>query len=181
MNSLLSSRSTQLFIGAGVLLAGCVAGLVFEIMSIRTLFQQTQANVDLLGATLAEQEQFARTRTLLLASVPARNQLNSYFTTEETAVNFLEEIESLGATAGIIATLSSLDIQEGPPAKLTLSIRTEGSWQQVLYFLALLEKMPRRLVVTKTTLAEIPADDDVKTKRWRASFDIELLSFQAKK
>lgn len=167
---MLAAALAFLFLSAGL--------LIWELISIRALVANTEEYREVLNAALADQEQFARTRSFLAANVSARAKLNSYFTTEETAVNFLEEIEALGASAGLIATLSALDIVEGTPAKLTLSVRTEGSWQNVMHFLALVETMPRRIEITQAVLAEIPSDN--KIKRWRANFDIALLSFQEK-
>lgn len=151
---------------------------VFEISTIRDIYAKAETRATELDQILREQDNIRQIQSDLIATRATREALSSYITTDRTAARFIEEIETHARDAGLSVSISSLNIVEGPPATLQVSIRGEGSWQEAMYFLSILEKLPRNISIENVVMAKIGSNDEGREERWRASYDIVLKSFR---
>lgn len=174
--------------GAGqntFLLILLVIGLVVTVVSITTygwLFAKVGDTASRATIT-AEEAQLLATKNAHTQTVrrvvrdtqTQRQQLDSYFVTEPEFVSFLEEIESLGASAGAPIQVQSVGI--GKPidkdelvVPLELDLRSEGTLRGVFHVLTLLEAYPKVMHVRSARITQHPTD-----LNWVGAFNVEVI------
>jgi len=104
-----------------------------------------------------------------------REELNSYFVTEEEIVGFLERIEKLQAQTGTRIDIRSVGV--GAPVDkdelitpLLLTLESKGTFQDVFYTLSLLEALPTALTVKSARITQNPT-----SLVWEGSFDVAVI------
>lgn len=106
-----------------------------------------------------------------------REELQEYFFKEEDIVKLLEQLEDLARHADIdmvVTTASPVDVQG--KTVFRAGMKVEGSWQDCMYFIGLLEALPLRIEVTKVNLS-----GGESSGRWTGEVSLDLLSFVPKK
>ncbi|MBI5449335.1 hypothetical protein HY948_03395 [Candidatus Gottesmanbacteria bacterium] len=103
-----------------------------------------------------------------------REKLSLYFIDKESAVGFIEELESLSRQANVVLDIDSpLEEKDSPQSKqvaLRFNVRSEGAFSDILYFLRLVENLPYKIFVDHVTLS-------VADKRWSGSASFRLNSY----
>lgn len=82
-----------------------------------------------------------------------RAVLDRYFVSKETVVILIKEIETLAQTANI--TLDIRRLGEGIEGGLVLELSAQGTRDDLLYFLALIESSPRNVRVLRSALVQV--------------------------
>jgi Na+-translocating ferredoxin:NAD+ oxidoreductase RnfG subunit len=102
-----------------------------------------------------------------------RNELNTYFVTEDGIVTFLEDVENLTADTGAEVRVQS--VAEGSPidkdgmvASLQVTIALQGTFQEVFHSLALLEKFPKAMTMREVRIIQNPTE----ARMWKAEVNI---------
>jgi len=102
-----------------------------------------------------------------------RAELGQYFFKEEDIVKHLEQLEDLARHAGIDMTVNSAGaIDRKGKAVFQTGMKIEGTWQEVMYFIELLESLPLRTELTRVNLVGSESGE-----RWTGEVSMDLLSF----
>lgn len=106
-----------------------------------------------------------------------KNNLDSYFVDGEKIVDFLETVETLGSNSGAEVDVRSLNEEEteDPAIKaLILNLTVRGSWNDVYYFLALIQNLPMKTTFDRIQMSSGSAPDDGGIE-WRAVINMKVL------
>src|SRR3989338_10552610 len=85
---------------------------------------------------------------------------------------FLEKIESLGVLSGTTLKISAFEERGGV---LRLGVKSVGNFEQVHYFINLLEAHPLSIKIEKALLSE--SSGESSPKKWEAMLDINLKNY----
>ena len=127
----------------------CVASIIAAAIFGGTLWYifSKRSEVSLLSTMLtgmADEELYYRGLKRTLTETEAgRKLLDSYFADPEDFVPLVEEIEALGAHAGASVTIQSAELADSNRI-LELSLSLGGDFDEILYFLSLLETFPAK-------------------------------------
>lgn len=129
-------------------------------------------NVQLLAAKNAYTQTI---RKIVRDTTDEREEINSYFITDEKLVSFLENIEGLGTRAGAGLEVQSVSVgdaidKDGLVSPLKLSLKSEGTITEIYYILNLLEAYPKALSVKRVQM-----NQQADTLTWVGVFDIEVI------
>jgi len=107
-----------------------------------------------------------------------RERIEGFFIDSESVVPFIERIEALGAEIGVETTLSDLNKQND--SELVFTVKTVGTFQDVVLFNALLENLPFSLTLNKAHFSQMQdTQEDVENidNIWEGNFTATLRSF----
>ncbi len=140
-------------------------------------------NLNLSIAAEAQKEAgIESTRNILRNTAAEREKIEGYFVGSDNIVDFLEKIELMGKKSGVNLSFDSVDIPLDERNVLRLRIGAEGSWEDDFYFLSLLENLPYKMEIEKSTIVKLTKIvSNVKTSYWRGDFTVKLLSFYQNK
>lgn len=122
-----------------------------------------------------------------------REYLSRLFVDKETAVDFLDFVESIGSISKADVSVDSVSPLESETAGSFVSVRftAEGTWEEISSTLGLADHIPKALTVSSVQI--IKDEDEVapppvageggekvktpapKPSIWRASFDMKVL------
>lgn len=120
------------------------------------------------------------------------DKMESYFIDHKNAVGFIERLEEIASLAGVTIEIDNIDFMEktrnqkvfdGDEVSITqvrsygeimMTLRTSGSWQDTMSFLATLEQLNKKLVVTGLRLTAVSSEDSGII--WNASFRLSGLT-----
>lgn len=133
-------------------------------------------------------EEAGAIKDLLKDTKEDRERINTYFVSKDGVVDFIERIENLGDYADISLVLNSVDISSGESPTLSMSVSAVGDWEDVLYFLALVESMPVNMSINSARLTKAATLETGAKKRkgakankaWNGSFSFRVYSFVEK-
>lgn len=97
---------------------------------------------------------------------PALEQINKYFVREDNYIKFVELLELLADKAQVVVEIRSIELKNS----LQLSIDFQGSFNDSMYFVALVESLPINLKIENMRIEGAPRDDS-----WRGGVVIVLL------
>ena len=106
--------------------------------------------------------------------------LESHFAQSSNVVPFLDTIEELALEAKAKSEVVSVDIPK-EEKKLSVAIKTSGSFEALYRFLTLLENSPYELEFVSVDLQksskEVISEEVTASAEWTALFRVKLLSF----
>lgn len=176
MKNLNQNNALFIIVGIGTIVT-CItivtyAWLFFEVN--KTITQVTSAAEE--SQLLAAQNAHTQTvRRIIRDTQDSRKELNTFFLTDKEIVTFLEDMENLGVHANAPIAVQSVSVEDaidkdGRVVPLELTLRSEGTLQQVFYTLSLLETYPKALNIGKVSLKQSPTD-----LMWEGVFNIVAL------
>lgn len=159
---------------AGVLYCAAMYAIERKSVSVRNVAAQ------LLEDTRRDQSVKAL-RHLVVGTSEERAQLDRYFVAGEDVVGFIEYIESLGRHSGAMMELSSVDVMNTKKKTLAVSFKATGSFESIVYLLALMETLPMSVEIEKVSLRKNEktgeaGEEKIKTE-WEGNFNMRVLSF----
>lgn len=114
-----------------------------------------------------------------------RKKLDTYFVADDSIVDFIEDIEELGRYVGIDIEIASVNIDNDLKTEdaiseiLNLNIETKGKWEDIFYFLSLIEKMPFKIDIEKADLYIVYEDDKKNVSTiWKGFFNINVIKLK---
>lgn len=113
-------------------------------------------------------EETADERVYLVSRIP----------TEDSVVNLITLIESLGKEQGVALTIDALNIKPVNATFETLfvNLTVKGSHESVLHTLKLLENIPYQSRVNKVQMTRI--GENVDNDLWSATFELQITKFK---
>lgn len=120
------------------------------------------------------------------------SQVDSFFIAPDGVVNFISLLEGLGKASGVKLSIGSVSVVPEGGAKdfkedLSLRLDMSGSWEQIYYFLSLLQNQPYRIMFDTASIGLEGAVDAIKftdkgtvrvrgqNEVWKGAFSIRVL------
>src|SRR3989344_6004474 len=107
-----------------------------------------------------------------------RAKLDSFILQTAGVVPFITSVERLGTITGTNIEVRSVGITAVSGATsteaLSLSVSTEGSWNQMMHFLSLIESLPYRVELTGLQFVESTENPKAKVKQWEAQVSFSV-------
>lgn len=132
--------------------------------------------------TLAEQARIGdlSLKTLLSETAQKRARADAFFVGKDGAVAFLKELEKVGVSSGVKTTVVKVAKKEDEDAEragagvetLTIAIEAAGSFAGVHRFLALVERFPRPMTLSRVSFSQ--SEKGV----WNGVFELEALKIK---
>lgn len=160
----------------------CAYGFFFY--SIKTATEEASALSYDLEEKRMNKDELSLLQHSLNETKEDREKLNSYFVRSGDIDPFIEELKSLGEEADTNIALSALT--ETPESTLTIDLRGTGTFQNLFYFMKLVEHVPYHIEFKKVYLnaAPISVEDpagktknDQSARKWDASFTLTLFGY----
>ena len=162
------------FILITVLAGSGFLGLVYFAYSKKASLSELGAE----RATLWRDEAYYRGLKRTLADTEeTRGVLDTYLVHQDTFVPFVEEMESLGTHAGV-----ALTVENAAPSSdnrtLTLTMSVGGSFEDIAYFLSLLEAFPAKVSFREARILKNTPDKSGRAPKtpWGGSFIVIFAS-----
>ncbi|KKS83252.1 MAG: hypothetical protein UV60_C0046G0001 [Parcubacteria group bacterium GW2011_GWA2_43_11] len=145
------------FVALSILLVVCV-GYVFlfrHIASLQYKLAEITTELSVIGMLEAHK---LETEALLNKTKAGREEIASYFISEEDPTPFLELVETLGKDAGATLEVEAISVDTvnadggvsvGDNMKVVLLV--EGSWKSLYHLMSLLEHMPYIATISSAT------------------------------
>lgn len=178
----ISGKTIKLFAIAIILVMAAISVYGMAILKIRKNVSET-AN---LGSSIAAESQkeasIESIKNILRNTAAEREKVGAYFVSSDNIVDFLEKIELLGEKSGVNLSFDSVDIPPDEKSILRVRIGTEGKWEDTFYFLSLIENLPFKIELEKSSVIKtVKTVSNVKVSYWRGDFTVRLLSFYQNK
>ena len=129
---------------------------------------------------IKQEEEFSALQKTIIATDVARNTLAENFVSSERIVNFLEDLEQYGKSAGTNFTLLTVD-EEKDGKSLRVAFSSDGSFIAIHQLLLIIEKAPYEIVIDQATLTSsievLPIGELNKSQAWHLSGVLHLVSF----
>jgi Tfp pilus assembly protein PilO len=119
------------------------------------------------------------------------SQIDSYFVPKNGVPDFIDTLEKLGKESEIALSIGSVSVEEGKNKNdfkdaLHLHVDTIGSWQNIYYFLSVLESLPYRIQFDQVSVTLSAASESIlfgvgpvsgarqksANESWKGTFDI---------
>lgn len=113
-----------------------------------------------------------------------RETVSQYLLSDNTIVDFIETVESIGKETGVVVTISGLVADDSTNApvgtinKVKARIDGKGKWVDILKFATLIESMPYKVSLSNISLRQDGMTEKSKTPSWNISFQIEILKIK---
>ena len=151
------------------------AGYVFLFRHIATLQHKLAEIITELSVVDTLEAHKLETEALLNRTKAGREEIASYFISEEDPTPFLELVETLGKDAGVTLEVEAISIDPvsadegksvGDNMKVVLFV--EGSWKSLYHFMSLLEHMPYVATIASATFTV----DEGSADTWKGQIDL---------
>ena len=161
------------FGATSIIAAAIFGGTVWYLFSKKYAVASLSASL----SELAEEDLYYRGLKRTLTDTEAeRKLLDSYFADPKNFVPLVEEIESLGAHAGTSVTIKSAALIESSRV-LEISLSLGGDFDDIFYFLSLLETFPAKLAFDRVWIRKAStAARGNQVLPWEGSFIVKFAS-----
>lgn len=179
-------KATKQILALTTILA--IASIVFYVLFFNALKNKNEEISLILNVTDTAIQRELKLRSvgeIIKDTEDEREKLDTYFVADDHVVDFIESIEELGRYVGVDIETVSVNINDNLKTKdsiseiLNLSIETRGDWEDVFYFLALMEKMPFRIDIANADLYAVYRNDGKDTSvSWKGFFNINVFKLK---
>lgn len=119
---------------------------------------------------------------------PQVKKIESSIIPKSGDVAFIEELESLGRSEGLLVEIDSLNLAGDPKissstlSMLKVKFRATGAWAEVYKFVSIIESLKYRIKINKFTLSskeELTATKNPNgNKEWQGIFEVSVLEYK---
>ena len=158
-------RTTKVLLLISALLALAIA-VAYGVLWFAFIKERARISGTLASLSDAERESasYRSIAQLLSETAEKRARIDSFFVNKDGAVSFIKEIEQVGASAGIKTDVIKIAVERSAEEdadsakagieKFAAAIEASGSFEGVYRFLALLEKIPRPLLISHVSFSQ---------------------------
>ncbi len=173
----MNKKTIILFIGVTILNIALIGFYLFSFNVVKKETEVANANTFALQEYQDQGENIALVKKIIKETKEGDTKLDNYFINEDKVVVFIETIESVGDTAGISVTLSGL--RSDSKNTLSFSVGAEGSFRNLMHFLALMEYLPLPIDTEKAFLSKQGSSEDplAPSGEWAGSFSFKLQGY----
>lgn len=178
----LSAKTIRLFAAAIVLSLAGISAYGAVVWNIKKNVSEAEELTLSITVEAQKEASIESIRNILRNTAVEREKIEGYFVSSDNIVDFLEKIELLGKKSGASLSFDSVDIPSDEKNVLRVRIGTEGNWENTFYFLSMIENLPFKIEIEKSSIVKMTKIvSNVKTSYWRGDFTIRLLSFYQNK
>ena len=159
---------------ASIIVAALFGGMLWYLFSKKN----TTTSLSASRALIAKEELYYHGLKRTFAETEAeRKLLDSYFADPENFVPLVEEIEALGTHAGASVTIQSAALTDANRI-LELSLSLGGDFDEILYFLSLLETFPAKISFDRAWVRKMSAvpRGGIQSFPWEGNFIVQFAS-----
>ena len=181
MKNILSSLTHKTTLISLLILAGIVFSLysiLFYVITLKT--REASVLIQELDKEILKEQEFLILKKTLAITVKEREKLNSYFVKNDSIVNLIEQIESLGKHAGVGVSFDSISLSGDGQDLLDLNFVSNGAFADTFYFLSLLESVPLALSFKRVFIAQEESTKPESSELagvWVGTFAMRVSSF----
>lgn len=129
-------------------------------------------------------------KNLMKDTKKEREQLSRFFVEPNGAVDFIESIESFVKITGVKTEIETVSVEflknkkTSNFEKFRISLKTEGSWNDTIHFLNLLETLPYQTSFDNIKLDQVSNESSYGDKEnkerfyWRGAFGFSVLKMK---
>ena len=169
----------------------------FVFLSIQWIQQETTDTLSFAETDLQRDETFRSIETIITNSSSELNLIESYFVSQNGVVDFIESVERLATLSEIDVTINFIDVENAssPSSEksaefyemLHIKMITEGTWHDTVHFLSLLENVPYKVDIQRTSFVFVPQSENALSfsssgsgdnRTWRGNFDFTVLKLR---
>lgn len=172
-----SSTKTMLVI-TSLLLACAIAGFSYEFYAIH---REVAVSADLESRVLGQKlstETIDNLRSIQTNYVDEIGKIDTILIAKDNPVPFLDLLEKSGQRLGLKLHVNGVTVEEGKGTrddKLTVSLETEGSWQETMAFVHAVESLPYYVMVNNLSLTTDTVSGETVAKQvWHGSATLVL-------
>lgn len=153
--SFFSNQSVKLYLYSAVWILGALSIYASALTKLNALHAKAE-KVEAAETVRGNTESF---RVALKAAMDHtaldRARLESHFVRKDGVVEFINGLEDLGRSEGLVTNINSLSEswQEGNSGSLMLSLKVSGSFSAIYQYLLLLQELPQKMRITSVQFA----------------------------
>ncbi len=122
----------------------------------------------------ADHDELAKVKENLKTTLGTGDRLSSLFVKEDSAVDFLQVIEGVMKTAGVVGSVENVsEITDEKVKGLNLTLEAKGSWNEIMKFIGLLEKIPYKATIESAAFSYSSGEIG---SGWKASVSLKALT-----
>lgn len=141
-------------------------------LQVRKKVLESTIAIESLENNISKEKNLRFLKGVLKETVVEREKVESYFVDNDMVVGFIEKIESLGISADVALDLRGVSVEGDQKKVLKLDFKILGSFENIFYFLTLLENLPYKIQFTEAFMVRSSDSND-----WEGNFKMNLLSF----
>lgn len=166
-------------IGLALLFSGAYAYFFYE---VKVKSEEASLVSDELNEYLSKGGTINILKTSIKNTSKERKKIEGFFVKRDDLPRFTKEIESLGDLSGTKLVITGLFSQGNI---LFLNLSSEGSFQNTLQLVSLIESLPFKVEITKAYIDMVEKPVQEKNSggeqfKWRGNFSVEITGFVAK-
>jgi len=133
-----------------------------------------------LEVEVLKEQEIMMLKKAIAVSEMEREKLDSYFVKNDSVVDLIERIESIGLHAGVLVSFESISVMGEGQDLLELNFVSNGVFSDTFYFLSLLDSLPLTIYFEKIFIAKEESrgsQEDGTTDAWKGTFSMRVSSF----
>ena len=164
-------QSTKILIVIIICNLAVLAGYYFLFKDIERQTKEAGSLTDTIDLGESKNSRLSSLRAVVKDTETKRQQISGYLLPTESQIQFIENIENLAKKSGLEVKTNNIANADSGVENVKyfkIQIQTQGSWNNVMYFLNQLENMPYDIRVSSFS-----NNKDAKSL-WTANFDISV-------
>lgn len=145
----MNRRTLIPLIVASLLLVLSLGGYVVTFSLVSNLQEESFLLADEIKAAQDKEARISRAERTLAAIMEQEEMVSSYFVTENSVVDFLEELEGIEERTDVAITIGSVG---GEGETFDISLTVEGQFRNVMQTLEAIESLPVFISVTRASI-----------------------------
>lgn len=141
-------------------------GFFLTFSSVRALSEEVAVKEGEEMKKSSQENDALRFSSIIEEISPAKEEIEGLFVNRDNVIDFYDLLERLAKLAEVDASIKSTTA----PDSLKFNITYEGSFDDILYFVALVETLPYNIIVDTVHLEEAPSSRGF----WRGGMSITL-------
>ena len=140
---------------------------------------------------IKKEESLRSIKNLMDDTKKERERIADFFIEPNGAVDFIEMIDSLGIIAGVKLEVESVGVEalksetDADSESFRLSLKTKGSWDNIMHLLSLLESLPYQISFESARFQKISGESSpdgekkiAATPYWNGNFSFSVLKLK---
>lgn len=168
-----------------------IFGLCFYLFSyIKKTDETVSSRLAQIESGVKTEEVLRSLKVLMDDTKKERDQIALIFVQPNGTVDFIETVESMGRIAGIKLEVESVGVNalkekmSSSTELFRISLKTQGSWENTMHLLSLLESMPHKILFENVRLGKVFGGSDPEdtkgqtTSYWSGNFSFSALKIK---
>ncbi|HEY4490262.1 MAG TPA: type 4a pilus biogenesis protein PilO [Candidatus Paceibacterota bacterium] len=172
-----SSNTKKILFVALILNVLVWSAFIYTLLQIKAEQNRVKLLLSEVNSNAAKEENFKKIKNFLQENSILISEVDSYFVSSDGVVSFIEKLESLGRSFGLGTVIESVMVNSQNKTdfkeELRITVRVNGSWTNVMNFVASAENLPYKVTIQRINLAR-----DEEAKNWRGALDLRVLKLK---